>query len=274
MRIWFQKHAVTGRVPGLDAAYRAHVDRVVRPGTTVDFHGLPAGTYDAPLPAALVRHGGVEDLFAGWFGVQAVRAERAGSDAYVIGTSQDPGLAMARALVEIPVLGYGETVMHLAAMLADRFAFVGFIPELEEPLRANAARYGVAGRLSGCAYTDVGPDEVHAALQGDAGAFLDAFRAAARRAIAGGAQLLVPGEGLPNEILVREGVTEIDGVGVLDPDGLVVTTAELLVTARRHGMAGPVRTGYRHARPTREQLDHLLALYAPAAWPGPDAGEG
>lgn len=159
-------------------------------------------------------------------------------------------------------------------MLADRFAFVGFIPELEEPIRANAARYGVADRLTRCAYTRTGPDEVEAALQGDAGAFLDAFREAARRAVADGAQLLIPGEGLPNEILVREGVTEIDGIGVLDPDGLVIATAELLVTARRHGMAAPARTGYRHARPTREQLDHLLALYAPAAWPGPDPRSG
>lgn len=269
MRIWYQKHAVTGRVPGLDAAYRAHLDRVARPGTTVDVHGLPAATYDVPLPAALVRYGAVEDLFAGWFGVQAVRAERAGYDAYVIGTSQDPGLAAARGLVGIPVLGYGETVMHLAAMLCDRFAFVGFIPALAEPLTANASRYGVGDRLAGCWYTSAGPGEVTAALEGDAGSFVDAFRSAARQAIAAGAQLLVPGEGLPNEILVREGISKVDGVGVLDPDGLLVAQAELLVNAVRLGMAAPAQTGYRHTRPTREQLDHLLALYAPAAWPGP-----
>lgn len=266
MRIWFQKHTVIGRVPGLDRAYEAHVARVARAGTQVAFHSLPAATYEGPLPEGLVRYGGVEDLFAGYFAVQAVRAAREGYDAYVIGTSQDPGLATARALAEIPVLGYGETAMHVASLQAERFAFVGFIPELEEPIRANAARYGFGRRLARFGYTDTGPDEVHAALEGDAAAFLDAFRAAARRSIADGAQTLIPGEGLPNEILVREGVTEIDGVAVLDPDGLVVSMAELLVEARRLGTAPPVSVGYRHRRPSPEQLDHLLELYAPAVW--------
>lgn len=73
----------------------------------------------------------------------AYQAERAGFDAYVIGTSQDPGLWEARALASIPVLGYGETAFHFAAMTGRRFAVVGFIPELAEPIAENLRRYGL-----------------------------------------------------------------------------------------------------------------------------------
>lgn len=267
MRIWFQKHTVTGRVPGLDRAYEAHVAAIARPDTEVYFEGLPPATYDAPLPETLVRYGGVEDLFASWFTAQAVQAERHGFDAYVIGTSQDPGLAAARGLVSIPVLGYGETALHVASMFAARFAVVGFIPELAEPIRDNAARYGFGDRLCAFAYTSTGPDAVHAALQGDAGEFLDAFHDAARQAIATGAQAIIPGEGLPNEILFREGVTTIDNVPVLDADGLLITFAELVVQGRATGMLPPVATGYRGRRPSAEQVNQLLAIYGPRQLP-------
>lgn len=263
MRIWFQKHTVTGRVKGLDDAYAAHVARVARPDTEVAFHGLPAETYEGPLPEGLVRYGGVEDLFAAHFAAQAVRARDEGFDAYVIGTSQDPGLVTARGLVDIPVVGYGETALHVASMVAARFGVVGFIPELAEPIRDNAARYGLAERLVAFAYTATGAAEVHAALEGHAGPFIDAFREAGREAITAGAQVLIPGEGLPNEILVREEVTSVDQVPILDPNGLSIKMAEFLVEARSLSIIPPVRTGYRGRRPTSDQLQHLLGIYGP-----------
>lgn len=263
VRIWFQKHTVTGRVAGLDEAYEAHMARVARSDTQVEFRGLPPETYQGPLPEGLVRYGGIEDLFGGYFAAQAVRASDEGFDAYIIGTSQDPGLVAARGLVEIPVVAYGETALHVASMLAPRFGVVGFIPELEEPIRDNAARYGLNARLVACTYTRTGPEQVHAALQGQSGPFLDAFREAARTAIAAGAQVLIPGEGLPNEILVREEITDIDRVPVLDPDGLLIKFAELFVEARVLGLVPPVTSGYRGRRPAPDQLHHLLGIYGP-----------
>lgn len=265
MRIWFQKHTVPGRVKGLDDAYAAHMARIARPDTQIAFHGLPAETYEGPLPEGLVRYGGVEDLFAAHFAAQAVRARDEGFDAYVIGTSQDPGLVTARSLVDIPVIGYGETALHMASMIAARFGVVGFIPELAEPIRENATRYGLANRLVAFAYTSTGAAEVHAALEGRAGPFVDAFHEASRQAIAAGAQALIPGEGLPNEILVREQITSVDEVPILDANGLSIKLAEFLVEARSLSIIPPVRTGYRGRRPTSEQLQHLLGIYGPRA---------
>ncbi len=262
-KIWFQKHTVQGRLPGLDAAYEDHVRRIARPGTEVHWHTLPAETYQASLPERYVRYGCAESLFAVYFSLQAVRAERLGYDAYVIGTSQDPGLAEAKAWADIPVLGYGETAAHVACMLGQRFCFVGFIPELAEPIGANMRRYGLAHRMGSLVPVPAGPDSIEAAFQGTPGPYIDAFRQAARTAAAGGAEVLIPGEGLTNEILFAAGVREVDGVPVVDANGLLIKMAELFVDLRRLHLVDRPKVGYYNRRPAAEHISHLLKLFAP-----------
>jgi len=267
MKIWFQKHVIRGRLPGLDHALETHIRRVVRAGTFVEFHALPPETYDSPLPERYVRFGAVESLFATYFSLQAVRAERQGYDAFVIGTAQDPGLAEARAWARIPVLGFGETAMHTAAMLGRCFSFVGFIPELAEPLAANARRYGLADRLGPFAFVEGGAHAVEQALAGEPQAFLQAFESAARRVVDGGAEVIIPGDGLTNEVLVGAAVRAVDGVPVLDANGLLIAMAEQFVDLFRLGVLGKPATGYYNRRPDDAVLDHLLRLFAPRAFP-------
>ncbi len=267
MRIWFQKHVVSGRMPGLDRALEQHLARLARPGTTVEFHSLPPETYASPLPERFVRFGAVESLFATYFALQAVRAQRQGSDAFVIGTAQDPGLVEARAWASIPVLGFGETAMHVAAIIGRRFAFVGFIPELAEPLAANAERCGLAGRLAPFRAVEGGPDMVERAFGGDASPFVAAFQEAARAAMRDGADILIPGDGLTNEILVSSEIRTVEGIPVVDANGLLVKVAELFAELFRAGVIGKPGTGYYHRRPDEATLDHLLRLFAPRAFP-------
>lgn len=264
-RIWFQKHTVAGRLPELDAMYRRHLDAVCAPGTEVEIATLPAAAYPDQLPAGLVRYGAVEALFSGYFAAMAYRAEQAGFDAYVIGTSQDPGLWEARALARIPVLGYGETAFHFAAMTGRRFAVVGFIPELAEPIAENLRRYGLADRLVGFEYpAELRAGAVGEALRGgDPAPFLAAFTAAAERVAQRGAEVIIPGEGLPNELLVAHGVRRVAGAAVLDVDGLLVMMAELQARARGSGVAPGSENCYRSRRPDESVLTHLFQLFAP-----------
>lgn len=261
MRIWFQKHTVEGRMPLLDQWYAEHLARVARPDTVVDIHTLPAQAYPKRIPEGVVRFGAVEIFFSQYFARQAYEADRQGYDAFVIGTSQDPGLAEARSLAGIPVLGYGETSYHVAGMTGHDFAIVGFIPELAEPLAENIAKAGLTQRFRGFSYIAGGAQVVPNALQGDIEPFLEAFRTAARAAIAAGAQLILPGEGLPNEILVHEGVFDIDGVPILDPDGLIVKMAENLVDLHRMGILSRSSAGYWKRRPDPEYLEHLTEVF-------------
>jgi len=267
MKIWFQKHVVKGRLPGLDEALERHMQRLAGAGTVVEFHSLPPETYASPLPERFVRFGAVESLFATYFSLQAVRAERQGYDAFVIGTAQDPGLIEARAWATIPVLGFGETAMHVASMLGRRFAFVGFIPELAEPLAANAQRYGFAGRLQPFRTVEGGSGIVERAFEGDSASFLAAFHHAARASVASGAEVLIPGDGLTNEILVLAEIRSVDGVPVLDANGLLIRMAEAFVSLARAGIVGKPAAGYYNRRPDEAVLDHLLRLFAPRAFP-------
>lgn len=264
MRICFQKHTVEGRLPGLDDAYRRHFAEVVRPDTQVEIRTLPAETYSADVPEGLVRYGAVEALFASYFAFSAADAAGGGADAFVIGASQDPGLAEARAVANIPVLGYGETAFHLAAMTGRSFGLVGFIPELEEPIRDNLARYGLLARLRAFAYLDAGTESVIDALRGEPKRFLDSFAKAADQITAAGAEVIIPGEGLPNEILWGAGVRNHAGAAVLDVDGALVKAAELLVDLRQLGCLPESGNGYRSRRPPPETMQRLLALFQPA----------
>ncbi|HET6946817.1 MAG TPA: aspartate/glutamate racemase family protein [bacterium] len=267
MKIWFQKHVVAGRMPGLDRALDSHLRRLARPGTAVEFHTLPAETYASPLPERYVRFGAVESLFATYFSLQAVRAQRQGYDAFVIGTAQDPGLTEARAWASIPVLGFGETAMHVAAIIGQRFAFVGFIPELAEPLASNARRYGLGDRLMPFRAVEGGPEIVERSFSGDVTPFMGSFSRASHQAIEAGTDVIIPGDGLTNEILVMAEVRAVDGVPVVDANGLLLKMAEQFADLFRAGVIGKPATGYYNRRPDDAIIDHLLRLFAPRAFP-------
>lgn len=264
MRLWFQKHTVEGRLPELDRMYRSHAVEILGPDIEVSFGTLPRETYDAELPEGYVRYGALESLFAGHFAAQAVAAERSGHDAYIIGTSQDSGLAEARSLVGIPVIGYGETAFHVAALTGRRFGVVGFIPELAQPITENIAASGLERWLVGFASLDLSGDAMAAAIRGDDAEFRQSFEAASGRLIERGAEMIIPGEGLPNEVLVRAGVRRVHGAAVLDADGAALMMAEFMVHCRRTGVVPDTEVGYRHRRPPRDAFDALFSLFRPA----------
>jgi allantoin racemase len=79
---------------------------------------------------------------------KAIEAERACADAIIIDCMGDPGLKPAREVVRVPVLGPGETSMHLAAMLGQKFSVVTVLNSVK-PMLANLARvYGVHEKLA------------------------------------------------------------------------------------------------------------------------------
>lgn len=261
MRIWFHKHTVEGRLPLLDEWYRAHLDAIVSPGTTVDVKTLPADTYPDRTPFGLVGHHSAQVLFSGHFAQSAVRAEREGYDAWVIAAGQDPGLRDARHLAAIPTLGYGESAFFLSAMTGQRFGLLGFMPPLEEPIRANIRRYGLDSSLSGYEVVPGGWDSVHRALEGDFDSFVELYSAAAGRAARAGAEVIVPAEGIPNEILWHLGIHELHGLPVVDPAGLAVKLAETLVRLGELRLFARSGHGYWFSRPEPAVTRHLEKVF-------------
>lgn len=96
-----------------------------------------------------------EMLAAPYIVARAIEAERDGIDALVIDCMGDPGLNAARECVSIPVLGPGETSLHLAAMLGHRFCFVTVADSVRPMIEKHALVYGVAGRMTRVRVVDV-----------------------------------------------------------------------------------------------------------------------
>lgn len=265
MRIWFHKHTVEGRLPLLDQWYREHLDAIAAPGTTVDIKTLPADTYPDRTPFGLVGHHSAQVLFSRHFSESALVAEREGYDAWVIAAGQDPGLRDARHLASIPTLGYGETAFFLSALTGQRFGVLGFMPPLEEPIRANIRQYRLESSLSSYEVVPGGWDSVHRSLEGDFDEFVEVYSAAALRAAKAGAEVIIPAEGIPNEILWHLGIHELHGLPVIDPAGLAVKLAETLVQLGELKLFQRSGHGYWFSRPEEPVAKHLEQVFLGSA---------
>jgi allantoin racemase len=268
MRIWFHKHTVEGRLPLLDQWYREHLDAIASPGTVIDIKTLPADTYPGETPFGLVGHHSAQVLFSEYFAHSAARAERAGYDAWITAAGQDPGLRDARHLAGIPTLGYGETAFFLSAMTGQRFGVLGFMPPLQEPIRANITRYGLDSSLAAYEVVPGGWEGVHSSLEGDFGQFVTVYTEAAERARRAGAEIIIPAEGIPNEILWHLGIHELAGLPVVDPAGLAVKFAELSVNLRHLQIFNRSEAGYWLGRPDLAITEHLEKVFTGSTMTG------
>lgn len=260
MRIYHQSFTVLENLPAYADALRAHFARVARPGTEVVMHGMHPRTYQTEYPGNDIRYAYFQTLHSQQFVLGALEAEERGFDAFALMTLPEPSLQEIRSLVDLPVVGYGESAMLTAAMLGQRAGVLLFIAEMAPMVERNVERLGLSGRFAGAhpvgfAFNDV--------LQGysDPAPLLERFRSAARGMIARGADVIIPGEAPLCVLLARHGVTEVDGVPVVDALAATVKMAESMVDLRRSSGLRPCRTGYFTATPPRERVRELLRFY-------------
>lgn len=263
MKIWLQKHVIQGRNPELDEWYRQHIEAVVNPGTEVVIRTLPRRTYESHLPYDYVSYGAIALRFNQYFADTAVQAEREGYDAWVIAAGQDPGLPQARTLATIPTLGYGSTAFHYCAQNEIRFAIIGFIPALREPILGNIHRYRTTHLLSSYSLIPSGKTAVLSAISGNPDQFLEEFMKASSEAAEAGAQVIIPAEGLPAEVLWHCGVREIAGLPVIDPLGLLLKSAEREVQLRALGCVARPSTGFWFTQPDQRIMEYVESVYPP-----------
>jgi allantoin racemase len=111
------------------------------PGTEVTVVDVPEG------PASI--ESAYEELMAVPATLKGIQeAERDGYDAVIIGCFGDPGLEAARELVEIPVIGPGESSLLLAAGLGHHFSVITVLDSLVAPQEQQAFRAGVLAKLA------------------------------------------------------------------------------------------------------------------------------
>ena len=85
----------------------------------------------------------------------AIEAENSGADAIIIDCMGDPGLHACREAVSIPVLGAGQTAMHLANMLGHRFSFITVLDRIEPMIERIIGSYGLTQKYASFQAIDV-----------------------------------------------------------------------------------------------------------------------
>ncbi|WP_084698411.1 aspartate/glutamate racemase family protein [Muricoccus aerilatus] len=264
IRIYHQSFTVLEKLPAYAEAMAAHFRKVAAPGTEVVMHGMHPDTYRTNYPGNDIQYAWMQTIHSQQFVLGAIEAEEQGFDAFALMTLPEPSLMEIRSLVDIPVVGYGESAMLASIMLGQRVGVLLFITGMAETIDRNVARMGLSDRFLGAHPVGFAFDDVLAAYSEPA-PLIERFRESARALIARGADVIIPGEAPLCMLLARAGVSEVDGVPVLDAVAATVKAAEMIVGLRRATGVRPSRRGYYQAQAPRERVREILGFYGIAA---------
>ena len=271
MKIWHQSFTVLGNLPPYAAALQAHFRKVARPDTEVVLHGMHEQTYKTNYPGNDIRYAYMQYLHGQQFVMGAIAAEEQGFDAYAIMSIPEPALRETRSVVDVPVVGYGESSYLTASMLGQKVGVLLFITEMAPLIRENAERVIAANRFAGVRPAGFTFNDVLKAFDNPA-PLLEKFHESARALIRDGADVIIPGEAPLCVLLAQSGLNRVDNVPVLDAIGATIKMAEAVVDLRRSSGVAPARTGYFMEKPPRERVKELLDLYGISRL-GPPAGK-
>ena len=236
-RIWYQSfvHPIE-QAPYIDRL-QAYLDKTAAAGMKFEVHGLdPPDRHFHPLSefrcaAQTIRN--------------ALEAERAGYDAFVIGHFQEPGLLEIRGAIDIPVIGLGEASMLTALSMGGRLGLVTIDPAFIDWHERQVRMHCLDRRV-------VGVRAVHMDLPAFMRAFTDEesyarvrtdFNEQVRPLIVAGAEVIIPAGGLPMLLFAREAPFIIDGALVLNGIAVAVKAAEMALSLKRLTGAAVSRRG-------------------------------
>ena len=251
MRILWQSSAVLDRFPHYAEAIHSHARERCAAGTLLEVRGVP----DILTDTSALHYRALDFLNTRALIESALRAERVGFDAIAVGCFLDPVLDELKELLDIPVLGLGESAMHLACMLGRRFAVLSHTATFNIEFHKNLIeKYGLGKHAGPLVSFELSFEELEAGLHGNPTACLDRIRQAGRQAVAQGAKVILLGCGLMNLAGIRNGLTEIDGVPVMDISGTLLKMTEAMVVLRRTSGLRISRKGY-YARPPESTIE-------------------
>jgi allantoin racemase len=261
MRIWHQSFTVLGDLPGYEDAMRAHLSKVLRPDTEVVFHGQAKGTYPSNYPGDDIGYGYTFWIHGNQWVAAGRQAEAQGFDAFAMCTLPNPMLREVRSLVDIPVIGMGETCFHLATMFGQRFAVMLFIDRMIPLYQEQIRNYGLTDRCAGVVASGIRFADVLPAYK-NPGPVVAQFQDAARRVIREtGADVIVPGEVPLNLLMAMNGVNRVDDVPVLDGLSCTMKMTELMVDLHRATGIRHSRHGWFNAVPSKQRVAEVAAFY-------------
>jgi Asp/Glu/hydantoin racemase len=251
VRIWYQSFVDYENGTTYWDRLREHLGSVVDPGTEVDIKGItPYDSYAHPL---------VEMRCAREVICNAVRAERAGYDAFVIGHFQDAGLYEARSVVKIPVVALGEQSMLYSCQLGQRIGIVTINTRFIPWFHHQITKYGLERRVVSVDAMQFEPGQILKAYDSQklADEVVRLFEKQAKPLVARGCDVLIPGGGIPMLLFAAIRNHVVDGAPVINGIPIVVKTAELAVKLKRLNGLGVSRVSD-YIEPPPEVIEEFM----------------
>ncbi len=250
--LWQSSTPISG-LPAYAEAIKRHAKKILGPDFELNIRGVDRGSLD--LHFNYVQYLNDYNILN-----SLIRAEAEGYDAVAIGCFFDPVINEAREILHIPILSLAETGMLFACMYGQKFSVVTYQRQvIRKKYDQLVNSYGLQSRAVAGQYFDI-------SLQVLANSFtnpqpvLKAFQEAGRRAVNAGAEVILPGCGLLNLIVVENGLTEIEGATILDVSGALMKSAETMITLRKVSGIGTSRVGLFES-PTLEQVKAARTTY-------------
>ena len=226
-RLWYQSfvHPVE-QAPYIERL-QGLLDKTSSPSVKFEVHGLD--------PPDHLFHPLTEFRCAAQAIRNALEAERAGYDGFVIGHFQEPGLLEIRGALDIPVIGLGEANLLAALSMGRRVGLVTIDPVFIEWHERQVRAHGLEQRVAGVR-------AIRMDLPGFMRAFTDEasytrvradFVEQVRPLVADGAEVIIPAGGLPMLLCARECPFVIDGALVLNGIAVAAKATEMALGLKR-----------------------------------------
>jgi Asp/Glu/hydantoin racemase len=237
MRIWVQVFSSPDRNPDFHKALKEHLSSVAGPDHQIEVYGSKRGGLGEQF--RFFQAIDTADLIDNILKCKNAKGAQR-YDAFVSLNSTDPVLHEAREILDIPVLGFLETNALMACMMGQKFSLITPNLKFAVSYRQKLELYKLTDRLASIeamdfpnltdyrkAYTD---PEVHKR-------FTDEFDRAARRAVAAGAEVIIPC-GSHAVLEARRKQREIDGALVVD--GLAILMKMTIMQVELQKLMGMV----------------------------------
>ena len=234
MRFWVQVFSSRERNPNFHEGLEQHLRSVVDPGVEIEVHGTKQGGLGEQF--RFFQAIDMPDIIA-----NVLKCKHAGTyDAFVSLNSTDPALIEAREILDIPVLGFLETTALMSCMMGKTFSLITPNPKFALSFEQKLKLYGLSERLTSIeamnipSLTDFRQGFIDPAAHQR---IMNEFDQAARRAVAAGAEVLIPC-GSHAVLQARRGLREIDGALIVDGLAMLIKMAETAV--KLHKIMGTV----------------------------------
>jgi allantoin racemase len=258
VRIWHQSYTDLKALPGYAQMLADHAARICGPDVEVELHGVDPGTYPHGfMPVDVAGFEMVRALMDQQIIRNCMRAEQQGFDAVAISCFVDPGLELARSLVDIPVVSSCQTSLLVAATMGTRFGLIGLDRNMVNMLTGLVNRYGFRDQVIRITSPEpqLRENELDEAFA-DPSNMVERLTQESAKLIAAGADVIIPAEGVLSTLLVHGGVQRVHDVPVLDSYGALLGYALMLVQLQQRSGLRAGRTGP-YARPPTDLLRHV-----------------